>query len=334
VVGPRHASETRQLPSKPCRPRVTLHFTTSSTFGPTHLRVAGRAGDILRFPGSKIRLKLSHVNLSQLSQRLRYELRGWAYWAECASPFRDTVTARHLPLGLRMEGYKRDAVGRGLYRRGLHEPGPTKFVLETFANASGKSFLDVGGNIGYFSCLFGKLAGPTGQVVAIEPEPRNRHLLERNLRNNELTNVNVIGYAVGAATLTAKMGLYKAANRGRHSLVDLEPCKEFIEVPVRRLDDLLQDAGVDSWTAMKLDAEGYEPYILQGAQQTLPLVETLLMEYAPIYWKKAGFDPAVVFQQLVPHFSKMYRFEGTSLVPISVATCCQTNTTYDLVLTK
>lgn len=289
--------------------------------------------DILSFLDQSTQ-KFSSVNLSQINQRLRYELRGWAYWAECANPFRNTVTARHLPLGLRMEGYKRDAVGRGLYRRGMHEPGPTKFVLETFSNAKGKSFLDVGGNIGYFSCLFGKLAGPEGKVVSVEPEPGNRQLLERNLRNNDLTNVKVLGYAVGAATATAKMGLYKAANRGRHSLVDLEPCKEFIEVPVRRLDDLLQDAGVDSWAAMKLDAEGYEPYIFEGAQQTLSRTELLLMEYAPTYWKKAGFEPAAVFQKLLPHFSKMSRFEGMDLVPTTAEACSQTERTYDLVLRK
>lgn len=274
------------------------------------------------------------MKLMQMNQRLLYELRGWAYWAECANPFRNTVTARKLPLGLRMEGYKRDAVGRGLYRRRLHEPGPTKLVLETFANTSGRSFLDVGGNIGYFSCLFGKLAGPTGKVVAIEPEPRNRELLERNVRNNGLTNVTVLGFAVGAAAATAKMGIYKAANRGRHSLVDLETCKEFIEVPVRRLDDLLQDAGVNSWTLMKLDAEGYEPYIFEGGQQTLSHTEMLLMEYAPAYWRKAGFEPAAVFQKLLRHFSKMYWFEGTNLVPTTVEACSRTETTYDLVLKK
>ncbi|MBS1839263.1 MAG: FkbM family methyltransferase [Acidobacteria bacterium] len=274
------------------------------------------------------------MNLKHMNQRLRYELRGWAYWAECANPFRETVTARNLPLGLRMEGYKRDAVGRGLYRRGVHEPGPTKFVLETFLNAKGKSFLDVGGNIGYFSCLFGTLAGPQGKVIAIEPEPGNRRLLERNVRNNGLTNVTVLPYAVGAATATAKMGLYKAANRGRHSLVDLEPCKNFIEVPVRRLDDLLQGSSVDSWAAMKLDAEGYEPYIFEGAQQTLARTDLLLMEYAPTYWKKAGFEPASIFQRLLAHFPKMYRFEGTDLVPTTAEACSGTDQTCDLVLRK
>ena len=83
--------------------------------------------------------------------RIRYEMRGLAYWMECANPFRNTVTARRLPLGLRIQGYKRDAVGRGLYRRGVHEPGLTKFLLDQFASAQGSHFLDVGANIGYFS---------------------------------------------------------------------------------------------------------------------------------------------------------------------------------------
>src|SRR6267154_5579787 len=34
---------------------------------------------------------------SFVNQRLRYEIRGLAYWAECANTFRNTVTARHLP---------------------------------------------------------------------------------------------------------------------------------------------------------------------------------------------------------------------------------------------
>ena len=79
-----------------------------------------------------------------MNLRLRYALRGWAYWAECANPFRATVTARKLPLGLRIQGYKRDAVGRGLYRRGVHEPGLTTFLLHTFSIAPGSNFLDVG----------------------------------------------------------------------------------------------------------------------------------------------------------------------------------------------
>ena len=154
-------------------------------------------------------------------------------------------------------------------------PGLTRFLLERFSSAGGSSFLDVGANLGYFSCLLGKLAGPRGKVVAIEPEPNNFKLLQRNLRNNGLKNVTVHECAVGAQDGAAKMGIYKAANRGRHSLVDLEGCKQFIEVPVRRLDDLVKDAGVESWDLVKMDVEGYEAFVFEGAKETLARAKML-----------------------------------------------------------
>ena len=269
-----------------------------------------------------------------MNQRLRYEIRGLAYWAECANPFRNTVTARNLPLGLRMQGYKRDAVGRGLYRRGLHEPGLTKYLLDTYSHSPGGNFLDVGANIGYFSCLLGKLAGPSGKVVSVEPEPQNRQLLETNLRNNHLANVTVHACAVGAQDGTAKMGIYKPANRGRHSLVDLEPCKKFIEVPVRPLDSLLRDSGVSSWTLMKMDVEGFEPYAFQGGAETLSRTESLALEYAPSYWKKAGFEPAAVFKVLSKYFSRIERFIDLQLVPITAEECSCSEMTLDLLLRR
>lgn len=269
-----------------------------------------------------------------MNQRVWYELRGWAYWLECVNPFRETVTARRLPLGLRIEGYKRDAVGRGLYRRGVHEPGVTRFLLKRFSNAEGSSFLDVGANLGYFSCLLGKLAGLGGKVVSIEPEPNNFKLLQRNLRNNGLKNVTVHQCAVGAQDGAARMGIYKAANRGRHSLVDWEGCKEFIEVPVRRLDDLVKDAGAESWDLVKIDVEGYEAFVFEGAKGTLSRAMMLVMEYAPARWRKAGIDPEAVFRKLGSHFSNVRRFDGLELVEATVEELARTEGTWDLVFER
>jgi FkbM family methyltransferase len=266
--------------------------------------------------------------------RLRYELRGLAYWAECANPFRRTVTARQLPLGLRIQGYKRDAVGRGLYRRGVHEPGLTKYLLETLSNTPGGNFLDVGANIGYFSCMFGKFAGPAGKVVSIEPEPQNQQLLETNLRSNGISNVIFHRCAVGAQDGIARLGIYKAANRGRHSLVELDSCNEFVEVPVRRLDDLLKNSGVTSWTLMKIDVEGFEPFVFQGATETLACTESLALEYSPASWKKKQIDPATVFKNLAAHFSRIHRFHNLDLLPITAEECLHSDTILDLLLRR
>src|SRR5262249_22514270 len=162
---------------------------------------------------------------------------GLAYWWECVNPFVGTVTARNLPLGLHLETYKRDAVGRGLYKRGVHEPVLTQFLISNFENATNCNFIDVGANIGYFTCLMARLAGPFGKVLAFEPEPQNFKLLERNLHFNHLSNIVARPYALGEIDGTARLGLYKAANRGRHSLLTSEG-QPSVEVSVRRLDDV------------------------------------------------------------------------------------------------
>ena len=269
-----------------------------------------------------------------MNERLAYELRGLAYWAECANPFSRTVTARNLPLGLRIRGYKRDAVGRGLYRRKIHEPGLTKFLLEQFSTPTPKNFLDLGANIGYFSCILGKLAGPSGNVVSIEPEPLNCELLEENLRRNDVTNVTVHACAVGAGDGMAKLGIYKPANRGRHSMVDMESCKHFLEVPIRRLDDLLLDSHVQGWDLLKIDVEGYEPFVFEGAQQTLARTQMLAMEFLPAAWKKSGVNAAAVFQKLRAQFSRVCRFKDLSVEHITWDDCLQSDRPVDLLLQR
>jgi FkbM family methyltransferase len=243
-----------------------------------------------------------------MNARLQYELRGWAYWAKCLNPLRNTITIDTLPLGLRLRACKRDAVGRGLYRRKVHEPYLTQLLLTRFANSAEKNFLDVGANIGYFTCLMSKLAGPAGKVLAIEPEPQNLKLLEQNIKINNLENVVVHPCALGASEGSAMLGLYKASNRGRHSLLE-KGAKAQIEVPVKTLDEIASNSGknVGSWTLVKIDVEGYEGFVIDGARETLPRIEALVMEFSPALLKNAGGDPASTLRILTGWFSRIYR---------------------------
>lgn len=176
-----------------------------------------------------------------MNPSLQYELRGWAYWAKCLNPLRPTITIPELPLDIKLHAYKRDAVGRGLYRRKIHEPALTEFLLTRFVNAAQRNFIDVGANIGYFSCLMSKLAGPSGAVLAVEPEPDNLKLLEQNLKINNLMNVTVYACGLGEREGLAKLGLYKAANRGRHSMLDADAANS-IPVRVRTLDEMVKSS--------------------------------------------------------------------------------------------
>jgi FkbM family methyltransferase len=266
---------------------------------------------------------------------LNRTIRGLTYWLECLNPLRTTIRISDLPLGLQLYSYKRDALGRGLYRRGCHEPGLTKLLLTRFVDTTECNFIDVGANIGYFSCLMSKLAGPTGKVLAIEPEPNNLKLLEDNVRINHLTNVEIHACALGAREGSAKLGLYKSSNRGRHSMADLG-MKSIIEVPVRKLDDLTRKSGDGSspWSLVKIDVEGYEAFVIDGAKETLSRTETLVIEYSPQLLRKAEVAPASLFDALSNHFSRIFRIANPDLVEVTVRDCLRSETQVELVFER
>jgi FkbM family methyltransferase len=270
-----------------------------------------------------------------MNARLQYEIRGWAYWAKCLNPLRNTISIHNLPLGLQLRAYKRDAVGRGLYRRKIHEPNLTKLLLTRFADSAERTFIDVGANIGYFTCLMGKLAGPSGKVFAIEPEPQNFALLQQNIKLNHLASVMLFPCALGASEGSAMLGLYKAANRGRHSIVDTK-AKRQIKVPVRTLDDLAKNAGANSksWSLVKIDVEGYEGFVLDGAKDTLPRIDTLVMEYSPALLRAAGRDPAATLHLLTAHFSRISRIGNTGLEKVTAEDCLRNETQVELVFDR
>lgn len=123
----------------------------------------------------------------------------------------------------------------------------------------GQSVADVGANIGYYGLLFAQAVGPSGRVACIEPEPDNVAELRRNVEGNRLANVEVVPVAVGASTGTVSL-------RGGINGAVVEDGLGEVQVPLRTLDELLGDRPVDF---IKIDVEGYEGHVLEGAARLL-----------------------------------------------------------------
>ena len=71
-------------------------------------------------------------------------------------------------------------------------------VFEKYCT-SGMTVVDVGANLGYYSLLASRLVGPTGRVVALEPNSENCRLLLSSLRLNDITNVQLLPVAADRA---------------------------------------------------------------------------------------------------------------------------------------
>lgn len=126
----------------------------------------------------------------------------------------------------------------------------------------GATVLDVGANVGYYTLLASVLVGEGGRVHAFEPEPRNAGFLRDHVRINGRGNVTVQQAAVSDRAGTARFDFGSGSGTGH--LADAGA----IEVRTLRLDDYCAEHGLAP-SALKIDVEGAEMSVLEGARETL-----------------------------------------------------------------
>jgi FkbM family methyltransferase len=142
------------------------------------------------------------------------------------------------------------------------------------ALSEGDTFVDIGANFGYFSLLAAMLVGPGGTVHSFEPQRTPCSLLAESARANGFEWIHPHRIALGEEEGTATIRVPRWSQSGVATLCeDAEWLQgkeaEATEVPLRRLDDVLAEEGVEDVTAIKIDTEGYELPVLRGATDTL-----------------------------------------------------------------
>ena len=60
----------------------------------------------------------------------------------------------------------------------------------------GDLIVEVGANLGYFSLVLARAAGPSGRVISYEPDPDLGRILRRNAATNGYTNIDIRAVAV------------------------------------------------------------------------------------------------------------------------------------------
>jgi FkbM family methyltransferase len=129
-------------------------------------------------------------------------------------------------------------------------------------------FVDVGANFGYFTCLAGSTIGNTGsgRVIAIEPNGDLVGLIRKNIAINWSSAPTTVHEAAANAD-GQPVHLFVPADRGSNaSLSRFEATDECVAVNAVRVDDACAGLTVD---LMKVDVEGHEYGVLQGARETI-----------------------------------------------------------------
>jgi len=190
------------------------------------------------------------------------------------------------------------SVARSLRTKGRYEKDWTAWMREHVR--PGMRVVDVGANIGYYTVLLASLVGPSGRVIACEPDPGNAALLRRSVAENGFSHVAVVEAAVtgseGHATL-----YQDNAWHGVHSLAHqntVNPGDGRVEVTTVTLDGLIGDAGAGI-DFVKMDAQGAESDILRGARQLLGQAHArLLIEVWPFGIRGLGGTVSALVETL------------------------------------
>jgi FkbM family methyltransferase len=175
--------------------------------------------------------------------------------------------------GRKMYVYADDAGISSMLRAGPYEPDVTAFVRSRLR--PGDTFLDLGANLGHFSLLAAAEVGD-GRVIAVEASSRNVVALRASIRENQLTNVQVLNVAASSAWQL----LAFAASGTNGMTMRSDPADTHVEVVQGvPLDDALE---IDRLDLVKIDVEGAEFLALSGLRSHLTrFMPTIVSEFAP-----------------------------------------------------
>jgi len=144
----------------------------------------------------------------------------------------------------------------------------------------GMNVVDIGAYIGAYTVLVAEKVGKNGKVIAIEPEPQNYEQLLKNIKLNNFHNVTPIKIALTDHEGFEKIYLHSLL--GCHSLIFQENKDSYLNIPVKRLDKLLEELNLKRVDIIKIDTEGAEIPILKGAEKTLkanPNIKIIVASY-------------------------------------------------------
>lgn len=135
----------------------------------------------------------------------------------------------------------------------------------------GMVVIDIGANAGFYTLAFSRLVGEAGQVWAFEPLAENAKNILQHISLNKLQNVTFVQTAV--TDRNSMIGFRIANNNASGFVTDLS--KDYM-VPTVSLDELILSGVMPKPDLIKIDVEGAESLVLEGAKKLLSRNEVVL----------------------------------------------------------
>ena len=154
--------------------------------------------------------------------------------------------------------------GYYVYYTGFYEIG----TLEVIKNClrAGDVFLDIGSSVGLMTFCASRSVGKSGKVIAFEPTKNSFEDLCYGIDLNKTENIKALNIGLGSENTHIKI----YTDRACPSMVELaDDSGAFEEVPIKKLDDVLEQEQIPNVKMMKIDVEGFELEVIKGAKKIL-----------------------------------------------------------------
>ena len=167
-------------------------------------------------------------------------------------------------------------------------------------------FIDVGAHYGYYTLLAGTKY-PKCEIISFEPVPENCEILRRNIKLNQLENVEVYNLALSNKNETRKF-----------NITEVSACCGFDENPITRISRVVdvQAVTLDSLinkapkvpVIIKVDTEGHEICVLEGMDEILRNAADikLIVEFNPKCLRSAGCNPSDLLKKILQFGFEIY----------------------------
>lgn len=129
------------------------------------------------------------------------------------------------------------------------------------------------------------------------------------LKNNVKRSENLFDMALG--NVDSELVFYTATSKGDSSLIEPEVWTEKIVVQVIRLDSFIEEKQIPSIKLLKLEAEGFEPEILEGLGNMLDRCEYVAVD--------GGYERGVDREQTLTTCTNYLLSNGFEMVDIYFA---------------
>ena len=184
----------------------------------------------------------------------------------------------------------------------------SQYMVDQLVFSDGDVIVDCGANIGEFSIALSRQIGNLGvnlEFITIEPSPKEFTIIEANAG---LFGVKVESHCCALGnTNNVTRDLFVKSDTADSSVIETVGYTERISVREATLGSIVGDRKIK---LMKLEAEGFEPEILEGADSVISQIEYLTVD--------CGFERGVKSETTFPQVVNKLTAAGFSVVDVSL----------------